>query len=88
MAALSYAAYGTGEIEASRKQLAELASTTEDEASRALARLERLGALVRIGRGRYALNPAVAWSGSRASREQAVAAQSEQKPGLRVVEPA
>jgi len=89
MAALSYAAYGTGEIEASRKQLAELASTTEDEASRALARLERLGALVRVARGRYALNPAVAWSGSLTSREQAAA--QVQKPAagkLRLLEPA
>jgi hypothetical protein len=85
MAALSYATYGTGEIEATRRQLAKLARTTDDEVSRALSRLVEIGALIRTGRGRYALNPAVAWSGSLATREQAVAAQ---KPDLRVVEPA
>jgi CRP-like cAMP-binding protein len=85
MAALSYAAYSTGEIEATREQLAKLAGTTDGEVSRALARLAKIGALVRSGHGRYALNPAVAWSGPLASREQAVAAQ---KPGLHLVEPA
>jgi CRP-like cAMP-binding protein len=85
MVALSYAAYGTGEIEATRQQLAEFACTTERGVSRALSRLEQIGALIRTGRGHYALNPAVAWSGPLASREQAVAAQ---KPGLHLVEPA
>jgi hypothetical protein len=82
MAALSYAAYGSGEIEASRAQLAEFACTTERGVSRALSRLEQIGALIRTGRGHYALNPAVAWSGSLANREQAV-----QKSGPRLVEP-
>lgn len=70
-AALSYAAYGTGEIEASRKQLAEVASTTEGEVSRALSRLVEIGALLRTGRGHYALHPSVAWTGSLADRERA-----------------
>jgi hypothetical protein len=84
MAALSYSAYGTGEIEATRQQLAEVAGTTSGEVSRALSRLEEIGALLRIGRGRYALNPAAAWSGSLAERERAQA----ETPRLRIVEPA
>ena len=40
-------------------------------------------ALIRTGRGHYALNPAVAWSGTLASREQAA-----QRSGLRLVDEA
>jgi hypothetical protein len=87
MAALSYAAYGTGEIEATRKQLAKLARTTDDEVSRALSRLVEIGALIRTGRGRYALNPAVAWSGLLASREQAASKQARQPGHVRLLEP-
>jgi predicted transcriptional regulator of viral defense system len=83
-AALSYAASGTGVIEASGTQLAEQAGTAETGVSRALSRLAEIGALIRTGRGRYAINPAVAWSGSLASSEQAAAAQ---KLGPRLVEP-
>jgi hypothetical protein len=83
MVALSYSAYGTGEIEATREQIAEAAGTTDIEVSRALAQLARIGALVRTGPGHYAINPSAAWSGSLASREQAA-----QKPGPRLVEPA
>jgi hypothetical protein len=85
MAALSYSAYGTGEIEATRGQLARLARTPEDEVSRALSRLVEIGALIRIGRARYALNPAVAWSGSLAERERAEAQAAATH--LRIIEP-
>ena len=71
MAALSYAAHGTGEIEATRQQLAEIAGTNEREVSRALSRLVGLGALTRTARGRYMVHPAVAWSGSLADRAAA-----------------
>jgi hypothetical protein len=71
MAALSYAAYGTGEIEATRQELAKLLGTNEREVSRALSRLVELGALVRTGRGRYMIHPSAAWNGSLAEREAA-----------------
>jgi hypothetical protein len=71
MAALSYTAHGTGEIEATRQELAALAATNEDEVSRALSRLVKLGALLRTSRGRYMIHPSAAWSGSLASREAA-----------------
>lgn len=89
MAALSYAAHGTGMIEASREQLAELAGTTPQEASRALASLVRIDALIRVGRGRYALHPGAAWNGSLAARKQAleeVRPEPVAKPALRLVE--
>jgi hypothetical protein len=71
MAALSYAAYGTGEIEATRQELAELAGTNEREVSRALSRLAELGALLRTGRGRYMIHPTAAWNGPLAGRKAA-----------------
>jgi CRP-like cAMP-binding protein len=71
MAALGYAAYGTGEIEATRQELAEQAGTTAGEVSRALARLAELGALLRTGHGRYMVHPSAAWTGSLASRDAA-----------------
>jgi hypothetical protein len=80
-AALTYAAYGTGEIEATREQLATVAAVRRQDVSRALSRLVEIGALIRTGRGHYALNPAVAWSGTLASREQAA-----QRSGLRLVD--
>jgi hypothetical protein len=71
MAALSYAAYGTGEIEATRQDLAKLLRIDADEVSRALSRLVKLGGLLRTERGRYMVHPSVAWSGPQASREAA-----------------
>jgi hypothetical protein len=65
------AQWNTGLIEATVPQLAEDAGTVPNEAYRALSRLVEIGALVRVGRGRYALNPDVAWSGSLGGREQA-----------------
>ena len=71
MAALSYAAYGTGEIESTRQELAKLAGTDADKVSRALSRLVALGALVRTERGKYMLHPSTAWNGPLAGREAA-----------------
>jgi hypothetical protein len=71
LAVLSYTAYGTGEIEASREELAKQAGTTERSVSRALVQLARIGALQAVGRGRYEIHPSVAWHGPLASREAA-----------------
>jgi DNA-binding IclR family transcriptional regulator len=68
-------------IEASGAQLAEQVGTTQTRVSRALSRLAEIGALIRTDRGRYALNPAVAGSGTLASREQAA-----QRSGPRLVD--
>src|SRR5918994_2743342 len=65
------ARFGTGEIKASTAELAELSGTTSGEVTRALSRLVEIGGLVRLARGRYALHPAAAWSGTQASREKA-----------------
>jgi hypothetical protein len=68
-AARTYAEMNTGRILVSAAQLADDAGTTPREVHRAMSQLVRLGALVRTERGRYALNPEAAWSGSLASRE-------------------
>jgi len=73
MAALSFAEYGTGMIAASRSELAEVAGTMEREVSRALSRLADIQALIRTGRGKYALHPQAAWSGPLLGRAKAKA---------------
>lgn len=75
LACLAHAVYGTGEIAATRRELAELVGTTPEEVSRALSRLCQTHppALVRSAPGKYELHPAVAWSGPLAAREQAAA---------------
>jgi hypothetical protein len=91
-AALTYIEAGTNEIRASRRELAEASGESEQEVSRGLAALARLGALERIGRGRYRANPESAWRGTLAARGQAAEAARRRaagrKPELRVVEPA
>src|SRR4051812_18379709 len=67
------AQWNTGVIEATVPELAEDAGTVPNEAYRALSRLVEIGALVRTGRGRYALNPDAAWSGSLVEREKSAA---------------
>src|SRR3712207_156880 len=67
-AARSYAEWNTGNIAATVQQLAEAAETSPGEIYRALSHLVELGALVRTAQGRYALNPAVAWSGTLVNR--------------------
>jgi predicted transcriptional regulator of viral defense system len=68
----SYAEWNTGNITTPVPIIAEAADTTPTEVYRALSHLVQLGALVRIGRGRYALNPNAAWSGSLVQREEAL----------------
>lgn len=70
-AAISHVHYDTGEIMAGRARLAEDADVAPEHASRALGRLTEIGALLRLGRGRYAINPHVGWTGSLIKREAA-----------------
>ena len=79
-AALAHTAPDSGALEASGTRLATVAGISQQAVSRALARLVEIGALIRTGPGRYALNPR---AGSLASREQAA-----QKPGPHLGEPA
>lgn len=74
LACISRLNYGTGEVMASGQQLAEDADTTPQEVSRSLTRLAEIGALVRLKKGRYAINPHVGWSGSLAKRAEAAKA--------------
>ena len=68
-AVLSRIRYDTGEVMAGGRLLADDAGTTPQEVSRALNRLVEIGALLRLRRGRYAVNPHVAWVGSLDRRE-------------------
>jgi hypothetical protein len=68
----SYAEWNTGKIPVHVDALAEAARTSPTEVYRALSYLVELGALIRTARGRYSLNPAVAWSGSLVRREEAL----------------
>lgn len=71
LAAISHVRYDTGEIMAGRVRLAEDAGLSPEHASRALSTLTEIGALIRVARGRYAINPHVGWSGSLYKREEA-----------------
>jgi hypothetical protein len=84
LAVISHIRYDTGEIMAGRERLAEDAETTPDEASRALSRLFEIGALLKLRRGRYAINPHVGWAGSSVKRQEAAKAVP---PVLRPVDP-
>jgi hypothetical protein len=88
-AAISFIAYDRdGEIMANRETLAEAAGTRPDETTKALSRLVDIGALLRVGRGRYAVNSHVAWSGPLHKREIAAKEQAPVPAGapkLRVV---
>jgi hypothetical protein len=84
LAAISHIRYDTGEIMAGRERLAEDAETAPDEVSRALSRLLEIGALLKIRRGRYEINPHVGWAGSQTTRQAA----ARITPALRPVEPA
>jgi hypothetical protein len=55
-AAISHICYDTGEIMAGRERLAEDAETTPEHASHALTQLVEIGALLKLRRGRYAIN--------------------------------
>jgi len=77
---ISFIAYDrNGEIMASRNQIAEAAGVLPADATRALSRLVDIGVLTRIARGRYQVNPFVAWSGPLHKRELAA---KDSKPVL------
>jgi hypothetical protein len=71
LAAISHVRYDTGEIMAGRTRLADDADVSPAHASHALSTLTEIGALIRVARGRYAINPHVGWSGSMVKREVA-----------------
>ena len=82
-AAISHVRYDTGEIMAGRERLAEDADIVPEEASRALTQLVEIGALLKLRRGRYAINPHVGWSGSLVKRQESAKDVTE----LREVDP-
>ncbi len=82
--ALTYVRMDTGEVMATREQLAKDARTNPDEASRALSRLASIGAIVRQRRGRrmaYFVNANVGWNGGEGARQEA----AKDAPQLRLV---
>jgi hypothetical protein len=89
-AAISFIAYDRdGEIMASQAQIAEAANVSVKNTSPALSRLVEIGALLRVSRGRFKVNPNVAWSGPLHKREIAAKDQAPVSAGtakLRVVE--
>lgn len=76
-AALTYARFGTNEIGATVPEIANTAGVSVREAYRALKDLAELGALVRTGRGKYALNAENAFRGQTTERLAVVAEQAE-----------
>ncbi|KAF0138746.1 MAG: hypothetical protein FD153_1136 [Rhodospirillaceae bacterium] len=84
IAAITYMRMDTGEILATREQLAEDANTTINEVSRTMTELVKIGAIVRQRRGRkvvYSINPNVGWNGGEGSRQAA----ARKAPALRLV---
>jgi hypothetical protein len=74
----------TGEILATRSQLAEKARTHPNHVSCAMAELEKIGAILKEKRGRnvvYKVNPHVAWNGGEGAR----LAVAKNAPKLRLV---
>lgn len=59
----------TGELTESATQLAKGLEMSRTEVSRALAQLAEIGALIRVARGRYKINPHVGWQGDLWKRE-------------------
>lgn len=84
-AAVTYVRQDTGEILASREQLAKDADTLVCHVSTAMTDLEKIGAILKSKRGRnvvYKVNPHVAWNGGEGARIAA----SKGAPRLQLVE--
>ena len=82
--ALTYVRMDTGEIVATREQLANDAQARVEHVSRAMGELVKIGAIVRHRRGRnvvYSVNPKVGWAGGEGTRQEAAKA----APQLRLV---
>jgi hypothetical protein len=73
--------YDNWAVTADVPALSAKAGVPEAEVRRALGALTRMGALIRMSRGRYAVNPHVSWRGTLQERRKAQAA----APDLRVV---
>ena len=83
-AAITYVRMDTGEILATREQLAADTDTVPCHVSSAMTELVKIGAIIRHRRGRkvvYSINPAVGWNGGEGSRQAAV----RKAPALRLV---
>jgi hypothetical protein len=86
-ACISFIAYDrNGEIAAARNQIAEAANLTPQNTSTAMTRLVTLGVLTRVARGRFKVNPYVAWSGPLHKREIAAMDQEPVRPKLTVID--
>jgi predicted transcriptional regulator of viral defense system len=59
----------TGEITENAAQFADELKISKTEVSRALSTLAEIGALIRVERGRYMINPHVGWQGDLRKRE-------------------
>jgi len=82
--ALTYMRQDTGEVVTSRDQLATDVDTNVQEVSRAMGELVKIGAIVRLRRGRraaYFVNPNVGWNGGEGARQEA----AKEAPQLRLV---
>ncbi|MEI8397343.1 MAG: helix-turn-helix domain-containing protein [Rhodospirillaceae bacterium] len=82
--AITYLRMDTGEILASREQLAEEVGTLPRNVSTAMSDLVKIGAIVRHRRGRhvvYSINPHVGWAGGEGARQEA----AKDAPKLRLV---
>lgn len=77
-AAVTFVRMDDGEIMARNETLAEAAEVTPQEVSRALNAMVRMGVLIRLQRGRYAVNANIAWAGSQEKREAKAVEQATQ----------
>jgi len=83
-AAITYVRMDTGEILATREQLAAAADMLPRHVSTAMTELVKIGAIIRYRRGRkvvYSINPTVGWNGGEGSRQAA----ARKAPALRLV---
>ena len=81
---ITYMHMDTGEIVATRKQIAKDAITNVNEVSRALSELSKIGAIIRQRHGHkiaYFINPYIGWNGSEDTRQAA----SKTAPKLRLI---
>lgn len=85
-AVISYIAYDrNGEIMADRATIAAAADVSPQNTSTALSRLVEIGALLKLARGHYAINPHVGWCGPAHKREMAAKTCEPLKPALTIV---
>ena len=81
--AMAHIQRDTGAITASVHELAEDAGTTPEEVAQALNQLVVIGALLKLGPDRYAINPHIGWVGDLKTRQEA----AKDVPPVRLVDP-